>query len=82
MYTDVICMCYVYGHVMYMLIVYGYVGGERREEDGTGGGGGRDAFKTRTHTSESGGKNPTIFHTQKISFSKRSGDFWSRLVGN
>ena len=60
MYTDVICMCYVYGSVMYMLTVYGYVGGERREEDGTGGGGGgRDAFKTRTHTSESGGKKET-----------------------
>ena len=28
-------------------------GGGAREEDGTG----RDAFKTRTHTSESGGKN-------------------------
>ena len=57
MYTDVICMCYIYGSVMYMLTVYGYVmymegeGGGGREE-----GGGRDAFKTSTHTQWSGGK--------------------------
>ena len=42
-------MCYVYGCVMCMDVLAG--GGREARRRG-----GRDAFKTRTHTSESGGR--------------------------
>ena len=61
---DVLCiwMCYAYGCVMYMDVlciwmcyVYGDILRRRSRRTGGRDGTGRDAFKTRTHTSESGG---------------------------
>ena len=66
MFMEVLCiwMCYVYGCVMSMDVLciwMCYIYRRRREEEKKEGGGrggpGRDAFKTRTHTLESGGKN-------------------------